>query len=91
MLFSAVLMFNTLAGVTQTLLVYVATYVFEFQPGHLAGLASSVLIGILFASPVAQALSRRFDKRKALAICVVMGGVFAFSPQGAAGAFEYHE
>jgi Na+/melibiose symporter-like transporter len=80
-LFSAVLMFNTLAGVTQTLLVYVATYVFEFQPGHLAGLASSVLIGILFASPVAQALSRRFDKRKALAICVVMGGVFAFSPQ----------
>jgi Na+/melibiose symporter-like transporter len=80
-LFCAVLVFNTLAGVVQTLLVYVATYVFEFQPGHLAGLASSVLVGILFASPVAQALSRRLDKRRALATCVILGGVFAFSPQ----------
>ncbi len=80
-LFTSVLVFNTLAGVVQTLLVYVATYVFEFQPAHLAGLASSVLVGILFASPVAQALSRRFDKKAALAMCVVMGGVFAFSPQ----------
>jgi Na+/melibiose symporter-like transporter len=80
-LFSAVLVFNTLAGVTQTLLIYVATYVFEFQPAHLAGLASSVLVGILFASPVAQGLSRRLDKRRALATCVILGGVFAFSPQ----------
>ena len=80
-LFGSVLVFNTLAGITQTLLVYVATYVFEFQPEHLAGLASSVLVGILFASGVAQALSRRFDKKAALATCVIMGGVFAFSPQ----------
>ncbi|MDX1735430.1 MAG: MFS transporter [Halioglobus sp.] len=80
-LFIAVLIFNTLAGTVQTLLVYVATYVFEFQPEHLAGLASSVLVGILFASLVAQWLSRRFDKKIALGICVVTGGVFAFSPQ----------
>ena len=80
-LFMAVLMFSTLAGVSQTLLIYVATYVFEFQPEQLAGLASSVLVGILFASWVAQALSRRFDKRVALGLCVTLGGVFAFSPQ----------
>jgi Na+/melibiose symporter-like transporter len=80
-LFAAVLVFSTLAGVTQTLLIYVASYVFEFQPGHLAGLASSVLVGILFASPVAQWLSRRLDKRRALATCVILGGIFAFSPQ----------
>ena len=80
-LFISVLIFNTLAGVVQTLLVYVATYVFEFQPEHLAGLASSVLVGILFASLVAQALSRRFDKKKALALCVILGGTFAFTPQ----------
>ena len=80
-LFAAVLMFNTLAGISQTLLIYVATYVFEFQPGQMAGLASSVLIGILFASWVAQALSRRFDKRFALGLCVTLGGLFAFSPQ----------
>jgi len=80
-LFIAVLIFNTLAGTVQTLLVYVATYVFEFRPEHLAGLASSVLVGILFASLVAQGLSRRFDKKNALAMCVVTGGLFAFSPQ----------
>jgi glycoside/pentoside/hexuronide:cation symporter, GPH family len=80
-LFISVLIFNTLAGVVQTLLVYVATYVFDFQPQHLAGLASSVVVGIIFASVVAQALSRRFDKKRALAMCVISGGVFAFSPQ----------
>ncbi|MEP4148623.1 MAG: MFS transporter [Halioglobus sp.] len=80
-LFAAILMFSTLAGVSQTLLIYVATYVFEFQPGHLAGLASSVLIGIIFASWVAQGLSARLDKKRALRICVITGGAFAFSPQ----------
>ena len=80
-LFISVLIFNTLAGVVQTLLVYVATYVFDFQPQHLAGLASSVVVGIIFASVVAQGLSRRFDKKRALAMCVITGGVFAFSPQ----------
>jgi Na+/melibiose symporter-like transporter len=80
-LFISVLIFNTLAGVVQTLLIYVATYVFEFQPEQLAGLASSVVVGIIFASLAAQYLSRRFDKKIALAICVITGGVFAFSPQ----------
>jgi GPH family glycoside/pentoside/hexuronide:cation symporter len=80
-LFASVLVFNTLAGVIATLLVYVATYVFDFRPEQLAGLASSVLIGIIFASNVAQALARRFDKKNALALCVITGGVFAFSPQ----------
>ena len=80
-LFISVLIFNTLAGVSQTLLIYVATYVFDFQPQHLAGLASSVVVGIIFASVVAQKLSRRLDKKKALALCVIIGGAFAFSPQ----------
>ena len=80
-LFISVLVFNTLAGVIGTLLVYVATYVFEFRPEHLAGLASSVVIGIIFASSLAQKLARRFDKKNALGICVVVGGLFAFSPQ----------
>ncbi len=80
-IFISVLIFSTLAGVVQTLLVYVATYVFDFQPEQLAGLASSVVVGIIFASIVAQYLSRRFDKKVALAMCVITGGVFAFSPQ----------
>jgi Na+/melibiose symporter-like transporter len=80
-LFISVLVFNTLAGVIATLLVYVATYVFDFRPEQMAGLASSVLVGIVFASTVAQYLARRFDKKNALALCVITGGVFAFSPQ----------
>jgi GPH family glycoside/pentoside/hexuronide:cation symporter len=80
-LFISVLIFNTLAGTVQTLLVYVATYVFEFKPEHLAGLAGSVVVGILFASLVAQGLSRRLDKKNALAMCVICGGLFGFSPQ----------
>ena len=80
-LFISVLVFNTLAGVIATLLVYVATYVFEFKPEHLAGLASSVIVGIIFALSVAQGLARRFDKKNALALCVIAGGLFAFSPQ----------
>jgi Na+/melibiose symporter-like transporter len=80
-LFISVLVFNTLAGVIATLLVYVATYVFEFKPEQLAGLASSVLVGIIFASNVAQGLARRLDKKNALALCVITGGLFAFSPQ----------
>jgi len=79
-LFSVTLLISTFAGVIQTLLVYVAIYVFEFQPEHLAGLAASVVIGILFASPVAQWLSRRLDKRGALTACVLIASVFAFTP-----------
>lgn len=79
-LFSLSLYFTTLAGVIQTLLVYVATYVFGFQSEHLAGLAGSVVVGILFASTVAQWLARRFDKRGALTVSVVIGSLFAFMP-----------
>ena len=40
-----------------------------------------MVVGIIFASIVAQKLSRRLDKKKALAVCVITGGAFAFSPQ----------
>lgn len=79
-LFSATLMINSLAGMVQTLLVYMATFVFGFEPEHLAGLAGSVVIGIVFASPVAQGLARRFDKKRALAISVIVGSLFAGTP-----------
>lgn len=80
-LFFAGILFATFAGIVQTLLVYVATYVFEFKPEQLAGLAGALVVGIIFASLVAQYLSRRFDKKQALACCAIAGGAFAFSPQ----------
>ena len=79
-LFTVTLLFTSLAGVVQTLMVYVATYVFEFSSGQLAGLASTFVVGLLFASIVAQKLSRRFDKRFALGLCVTLGALTGFAP-----------
>ncbi|MEH6611671.1 MAG: MFS transporter [Halioglobus sp.] len=89
-LFISVLCFVTLSGAIQTLLIYVATFVFGFGPEHLAGLAAALVIGIIFASPLAQWLSRRFDKKNALALCLIFGCLIAFTPQFAyfSGAFE---
>ena len=79
-LFLTTLSFMVMAGVTQTLLIYVATYLFGFAPEHLALLASSAVIGIIFASWLAQSLSRRYDKKQTLAICVFFGALIAFAP-----------
>lgn len=79
-IFIVTLTFTSLVGLTQTLLVYTATYIFKFGPEHLAGLAGSIVVGLLFASVVAQAMSKRFDKRKSLAICITIGCLTAFFP-----------
>lgn len=78
-LFSATLLFNTMAGVVQTLLIYVASYVFGFGPEHLGVFSLSILLGIVLASPTAQFLSKRFDKKQALALCVTIGSLVGFS------------
>lgn len=79
-IFFVILLFTSLAGLSQTLLVYTATYVFKFNAEHLAGLSLSIVLGLLFASVMAQKLSKRFDKRKSLAICVSLGCITAFTP-----------
>ena len=67
-IFTASLAFNTLAGLVQTLLIYLATYVFGFEPANLAVVSLSLIVGISLASITAQKLSRRFDKKNALAL-----------------------
>ncbi len=79
-LFAVILIFTSLVGMVQTLFVYIATYVFDFEPMHLAGFASSFIIGLLFASYVAQKFGQRYDKRTALGICMFLGSVFGFMP-----------
>ncbi|MEQ3696232.1 MAG: MFS transporter [Pseudomonadales bacterium] len=79
-LFTSSLYFNALVGTIQTLLIYLGTYIFGFSPEYMGILALSLVIGILFASNVAQVLSRRFDKKMAAAICVSAGAVLAVSP-----------
>lgn len=78
--FCVFVLFCTTSGIIQTLLVYVASFVLGFGPEHLAGLSSSVILGILLAPWVAQKFSRRWDKKRALAIAIVLGSTFAFSP-----------
>lgn len=79
-LFFSTLMFNVLAGVSLTLLVYIATYVFGFDNNALALLSTSPLIGILLASTIAQWLSRRFDKRLAGGLCALAGATLSSMP-----------
>jgi Na+/melibiose symporter-like transporter len=79
-IFTTSLAFNTLAGLVQTLLIYLATYVFGFEPANLAVVSLSLIVGISLASITAQKLSRRFDKKNALALCVVVGATIAVSP-----------
>lgn len=79
-LFFGTLMFNVLAGVSLTLLVYVATYVFGFDSKHLALLATSPLVGILLASSIAQVLSRKLDKRLASGVCALTGAALSSTP-----------
>lgn len=79
-LFFSTLMFNVLAGVSLTLLVYVATYVFGFDSKQLALLATSPLVGIMLASTIAQVTSRKFDKRLASGLCSLLGAALSSTP-----------
>jgi Na+/melibiose symporter-like transporter len=79
-LFFTILVFMTMVGVTQTLLVYIATYLYGFVPEQIALLVAAPLIGILFAPGLSKRLSIAFDKKKALAICMTIGSIFGFLP-----------
>lgn len=79
-LFLSMLIFMTIAGLTQTLIVYSGTYLFGFEPKHLALVASSPIIGILFGPWVAQHMSRKYDKKKTFMLCIFIGALFGFAP-----------
>jgi GPH family glycoside/pentoside/hexuronide:cation symporter len=68
------------AGVSQTLLLYVSSYIFEFTSEHLAILSSSVILSIFVAPMVAQSLSSKIDKKNTLAVCVFSGGMISAFP-----------
>ena len=78
--FIVTVLLSALAGSIQALLVYMATYVFGFSPDQLAGLAASIVIGVLLASPVAQLMAKRLDKKNALSVLVILACIFAFAP-----------
>ncbi len=80
-LFSTTMLFMTMAGVTQTLIIYVGTYLFGFAPEHIGLLATAPIIGIMIGPPIARRLSRAYDKKRTMAITIFIGSLFAFSPQ----------
>ena len=79
-LFITIVIFMSVAGMTQSLMVYLASYIFGFAPEQLGVLAASALIGIVLASWVAQSLSHRMDKKQAFGVCIFFGAVISFTP-----------
>ena len=69
-----------LAGVSQTLLIYVGTYLFHFTAEDMGIISISLIIGIIFAPSLARQISLMVDKKHTLAICVIAGSLIAFSP-----------
>jgi Na+/melibiose symporter-like transporter len=77
-LFVTALVFTTIVGVTQTLIIYTGTYLYGFSPEHLAIVASSPVIGILLAPYVVTHMSKRYDKKHTFMLCMVLGSIFGF-------------
>jgi len=78
--FTSSLYFNSLAGLIQTLTIYIATYIFGFSPETLGVLALALVVAIVLASSIAQFASKRMDKRAAASLCVVLGACIAVIP-----------
>ena len=79
-LFSANLLFNIMAGVIQALLIYVATYIYGFDPKYFAVLTLALVISVICAPWIAKIASRKFGKKNTLAISIFFGASIAFSP-----------
>jgi Na+/melibiose symporter-like transporter len=79
-LFITILIFISVMGMTQALMVYLSTYIFGFKPEQLGVLSLSFVFGVIFASSVAQWLSRQLGKKQALGICIFLGAIILFTP-----------
>jgi len=75
------LVFTTIVGVSQTLIIYSGTYLFGFSPEQLAIAAASPILGILFAPTAVKVMSRRLDKKTTMMTCLFWGAAFGFSTQ----------
>ncbi len=79
-LFMTMLVFTTIVGVTQTLIIYTGTYLFGFSPEQLAIAAASPIIGVLLGPWVVKRLSHTLDKKKSMMSCMFLGSIFGFAP-----------
>ncbi|MGJ8670092.1 MAG: MFS transporter [Oceanococcus sp.] len=72
--------FMVVAGVGNTLLLYVGTFIFEFDEKQMGVLILSLLPAALLAPSFASWLSGRVEKRNALAFCVGAGASISSLP-----------
>jgi Na+/melibiose symporter-like transporter len=82
-LFLTMLVFTTIVGVTQTLIIYTGTYLFGFSPQQLAIAAASPVLGVLFGPLAVKKMSQIYDKKNSMIICLILGSIFGFSTQTA--------
>lgn len=78
-LFFTMLVFTTIVGVSQSLIIYSGTYLFGFSPEQLAIAAASPIIGIILGPMTVKKMSQSLDKKKSMMICLLLGGLFGFS------------
>jgi GPH family glycoside/pentoside/hexuronide:cation symporter len=79
-LFFTILLFMIMAGITQTLIIYIASYLFGFSTDQMAILVLAQLLSIITAPLVAKKLSAVFDKKNTLAITICIGAVIGYFP-----------
>ena len=80
-LFMTMLVFTTVVGVSQTLIIYTGTYLFGFSPEQLAIAAASPILGVLVGSLAVKRMSRTLDKKKSMMMCLFWGALFGYSTQ----------
>ena len=79
-LFFTLLVFMTMAGITQTLIIYIASYLYEFSTEQLAILIVAQLVSLPFAPYIAKKFSVYFDKTKTLTLTVLIAAFIAYTP-----------
>lgn len=80
-LFLTMLVFTTVVGVSQTLIIYTGTHLFGFSAAQLLIAAASPIVGVILGPLAVKHLSRRLDKKRSLISCVIWGALFAYSTQ----------
>ena len=79
-LFFTKLVFMTMAGITQTLIIYVASYLYGFSTEQLAILVVAQLASLPFAPYIAKKFSVHFDKTKTLTVTILIAAFIAYTP-----------
>ncbi|MEM7276655.1 MAG: MFS transporter [Pseudomonadota bacterium] len=80
-LFLTTLVFTTVVGVSQTLIIYTGTHLFGFSAAQLVIAAASPIVGVILGPIAVKRMSQTLDKKMSLIHCVIWGALFGYSTQ----------